>query len=121
MSAFITSMIARIGEAVMDREQAAADEAQYQKEQRQSMVHRRAEEIHAKRIALLSAEDTAVALERLSTYPKCIEMMRAELAVSNAAFGEMMAWLMRNALFTDSLSQAWAEFDKMDAEQGELH
>jgi hypothetical protein len=99
----------------------AQDEAQYQKEQRQALVHRRAEEIHAKRIAHLSAEDIAVALERLSTYPKCIALMRADLAISVAAFGETMAGLMRNALFTDSLSQAWAEFDKMDAEQGELN
>jgi hypothetical protein len=105
----------RMGEFIADREQDALDEAQHQKEQRQSLVHRRAEEIQAKRVTVLSMEDVAIALERLSTYPKCIAMMLEDLAVSNEAFGTTMHELMRNSLFTDSLNQAHDEFKTLDA------
>lgn len=112
----------RTGDFVMDREQAEADEAQYQKEHRQSLIHRRAEEIQAKRVTMLSAEDVAIALERLSTYPKCIAMMLEDLAVSTEAFGTTMAGLMRNSLFMDSLNQAYDEFKTLDeAKAGERH
>src|SRR5882762_8858045 len=95
MGAITPIGVTRAGEYVMDIEQHAADEAQHQKEQRQSLVHRRAEEIQAARTVQLSVEDIAVALERLSTYPKCIAMMRVDLAIGDAKFGETVAGLIR--------------------------
>jgi hypothetical protein len=111
--------VTRSGEYVMDIEQHKADEAEYQREQRQSLIHRRAEEIQSKRVKVLSAEDIAIALERLSTYPKCIAMMREDLAKSDKAFGTTMHELMRNSLFTDSLNQAHDEFKTLDAVKSE--
>lgn len=119
MGAITPIGVTRLGEAVFDREQAEADEAQFQREQRQSLIHRRAEEIQSKRVKVLSAEDMAIALERLSTYPKCIAMMREDLAKSDKAFGTTMHELMRNSLFTDSLNQAHDEFKTLDSVKSE--
>lgn len=115
MGAITPIGVTRLGEAVMDREQAAADEAQYQSEQRKTLIHRRAEEINAARCGKLTLEDMSLAFELLSTFSNCLDCLRVEMLTDRPGFAAYQMSMIRAALLTDSMQQANKEFADLDA------
>lgn len=112
----------RLGDFTMDREQAAADEAEFQKEQRHELVMQRAEEIHAKRCAEMSLEDMALAFELLSTYPVCLTSLREDMLKNDPAMAYALLSMIKSTLMCESIGQANVEFRALDEiKTGEVH
>lgn len=114
----------RTGEYVIDREQAAADEAQYQREQRADLIHARINEIQAKRMAELSLDDLALALDELSTaaFVGCRESMRKMLLARDPVLVHDLLGMIQGLLCRSSCDQANAEFASLDSiKTGEVH
>lgn len=122
MGAITSIGVTRLGEAIYDREQAAADEAEYQKEQRAHLIAQRGDEILEKRCANLSDEDLALAFETLSTYSICLATINSSMKARHCHFAETLEILVRGALVPDSIRQAREEFASLDAiKTGEVH
>jgi hypothetical protein len=122
MGAITPIGVTRMGEALFDREQAAADEAQYQREQRHQLVMQRAEEIHAKRCAEMSLDDMALAFELLSTYPVCLTSLREDMLKNDPAMAYALLSMIKATLMCESIGQANVEFSKLDEiKSGECH
>ncbi len=114
--------VTRWADFTMDREQAADDEAQFQKEQRSHLIAQRGDEILAKRCANLSDEDLALAFETLSTYSICLATINSSMKARHCHFAETLEILVRGALVPDSIRQAREEFASLDAiKTGEVH
>lgn len=106
----------------MDREQAAADEAQFHFEERARLINARADEINLARFKSLSDEDMALALETLSTYPMCIKGIKKEMLAHGESFALIFETYVMAALLSDSIRQAREEFTSLDAIKiGEVH
>lgn len=124
MGAITPIGVTRIGEALFDREQAAADEAQFQKELRADLIHARINEIQAKRMAELSLDDLALALDELSTaaFVSCRESMRKMLLARDPVLVHDLLGMIQGLLCRSSCDQANAEFASLDAiKTGEVH
>lgn len=106
-----------------DREQAAQDETQHQRERRVKQIVARSDEIYEARMIDLSIEDMALAFEIISTMPKCLEGLRDDIRADHRFLGDALIGLVNGALRTDSLDQANREFAAMDVKpvDGELH
>lgn len=112
----------RLGDFTMDREQAAADEAQFQAEERARLLNARADEINLARFKSLTDEDMALALETLSTYPMCIKGIRKAMVEHSDSFAYLLETYVIAALLSDSIRQAREEFASLDAiKAGDLH
>jgi hypothetical protein len=114
----------RTGEYVIDREQAAADEAQHQREVRADLVHNRVNEILAKRMAELSLEDMALVFEDLSTpaFSGCLEAIRKALLQRDTQVLHSLLGMIEGLLVRSSTDQAREEFAKLDAlARGDCH
>ena len=111
----------RLGDYTMDREQAAADEAQYQREQRADLIHARINEIQAKRMAELSLDDLALALDELSTaaFVGCRESMRKMLLARDPMLVHDLLGMIQGLLCRSSCDQAHNEFKTLDAVKSE--
>jgi hypothetical protein len=116
MSTVTMFYVTRLGEAVIDREQAADDEAQYQREMRADLIHARINEIQAKRMAELSLDDLALALDELSTaaFVGCRESMRKMLLAHDPVLVHDLLGMIQGLLCRSSCDQANAEFAKLD-------
>jgi len=110
-------------EFAAEREQAAQDEIQHQREQRVTQIVSRSDEIYKARMIDLSIEDMALAFEIISTMPKCLEGLRDDIRSDHRFLGDALIGLVSGALKTDSLDQANREFAAMDRKpvDGELH
>lgn len=114
----------RLGDYTMDREQAEADEADYQAELRARQINVRAEEIQAAREKEVSAEDLQTALEMLSrpSYISCIESLRKAMIERDPDTVYALRGMIFGCLVLDSIDKAHAEFAAMDKLQdGEVH
>ena len=112
----------RLGEYVSDHEQAAADEAQHQREERARLLNARADEINLARFKNLTDEDMALALETLSTYPMCIKGIRQAMLQHSDSFALVLETYVIAALLSDSLRQAREEFKTLDdIKTGDCH
>jgi hypothetical protein len=99
-----------------DRDLAAQDDAQHQREVRAALINARANEINQRRSESFSDEDMALALETLSTYTTCIGDIKRGMVAHGASFAYLLEIYVLAALLPDSLRQARQEFEKMDAE-----
>lgn len=116
--------VTRWADYTMDREQAAADEADYQAELRARQIHLRAEEIQAAREKALSIEDLQTALEILSGpfLRRNVESLRESLLERSPDTSYTLSGMIFGCLVADSIEKARAEFAEMDAlEDGEVH
>lgn len=114
--------VTRWSDYTMDREQAEADEAQHQIEQRALLINARADEINLARFKSLTDEDMALALETLSTYPMCIKGIKSAMVEHCDSFAILMETYVMAALLSDSIRQAREEFASLDAiKTGEVH
>lgn len=114
----------RLGDFTMDREQAAADEADYQAELRARQIHLRAEEIQAAREKALSVEDLQTALEMLSGpfFRRNAESLRESLIERSPDTSYTLSGMIFGCLVADSIEKARAEFEAMDElKTGDLH
>ena len=112
----------QLGEYLYDREQAAADEAQFQFEERARLINARADEINAQRFKSLTDEDMALALETLSTYPMCIKGIKKAMSEHSDSFAYLLETYVMAALLSDSIREARAEFATLDEiKTGEVH
>lgn len=108
----------------MDRDQAEADEAQYQQEQRAELRHRRVCEIQDAREKALSVDDLQLAFDKLSTAPyrDQIARLRTELLARDHMAVFSLIGMIQGVLLSDSIDQAIAEFKTLDeAKAGECH
>ena len=124
MSTVTPINVTRAGEYVIDREQAAADEADYQAELRARQINLRAEEIQAAREKELSVEDLQTALEMLSgpVFIRQAHSLRKSLIERCPDTSYTLRGMIFGCLVADSIKQALAEFAAMDAlEDGDLH
>lgn len=125
MGAITPIGVTRIGEALFDREQAAADEADYHTETRAELLHSRIEEIQAARMKALSTEDLQYAFEKLSTdaYLKTLAALREDLLThSQELTAAGMRGMIRGMILLGSIEKAHAEFAKLDeAKDGDHH
>lgn len=122
MSTVIPINVTRLADTIFDRELEALDEAQYQAEQRQTLIHRRAEEINAARCGKLTLEDMSLAFELLSTFSNCLDCLRVEMLTDRPGFAAYQMSMIRAALLTDSMQQANDEFADLDAlKSGDRH
>ncbi|MFK4444669.1 hypothetical protein ABH944_004827 [Caballeronia udeis] len=122
MGAITPIGVTRLGEAVFDREQAEADEAQHQREERACLLNARADEINLARFKNLTDEDMALAMETLSTYPMCIKGIRQAMLQHSDSFALVLETYVIAALLSDSLRQAREEFKTLDAiKTGDCH
>jgi hypothetical protein len=109
-------------DARADAELAALDDAQHNDAERQSLIHRRAEEINAARCGKLTLEDMSLAFELLSTFSNCLDCLRVEMLTDRPGFAAYQMSMIRAALLTDSMQQANDEFANLDAlKTGEVH
>jgi hypothetical protein len=115
MGAITPINVTRLGETIFERELSALDESQHFAEQRQSLIHRRAEEINANRCGKLSIEDMAIAFEMLSTFPTTLKLLRDEMVTDSSGFAPFLMHTIRTALLVDSMAQANKEFANLDA------
>lgn len=117
--------VTRWADYTMDREQAAADEAQYHAETRAELLHSRIEEIQAARMKALSTEDLQYAFEKLSTnaYLKTLAALREDLLThSQELTAAGMHGMIRGMILLGSIEKAHAEFAKLDeAKDGDHH
>lgn len=116
--------VTRSGEYVMDIEQHAADEADYQKDLRADLIHARTNEIQAKRMKELSLDDLALALDQLSTasFVGCRESLRTLLLNVDKQLVHNLLGMIEGLLVRSSCDQARAEFAALDeAKAGDLH
>lgn len=116
--------VTRAGEYVMDIEQHAADEAQYQREVRADLIHARVNEILAKRMAELSLEDMALAFEDLSTpaFSGCLSSIRSALLSRDTQVLHSLLGMIEGLLVRSSTDQAREEFATLDSiKTGEVH
>jgi hypothetical protein len=124
MGAITPIGVTRLGEAVMDREQYEADEADYQAELRARQIHLRAEEIQTAREKALSVEDLQTALEILSGpfLRRNVESLRASLIERSPDTSYTLSGMIFGCLVADSIEKARAEFAAMDKLQdGKVH
>lgn len=124
MNAVTMFYVTRVGEFIADREQAAADEAQHQREVRADLVHNRVNEILAKRMAELSLEDMALAFEDLSTpaFSGCLGSIRIALLQRDTQVLHSLLGMIEGLLVRSSTDQAREEFKTLDAAKaGEFH
>lgn len=124
MGAITPIGVTRLGEAIYDREQVAADEADYQAELRARQINVRAEEIQAAREKALSVEDLQTALEMLSgpVFIRQAHSLRKSLIERDTDTAYTLRGMIFGCLVADSIEQARAEFAAMDAlEDGEVH
>lgn len=122
MSSVTPFFATRHGEYVMDREQDALDEAQYQVEERARLINARADEINLARFKSLSDEDMALALEMLSTYPMCISGIKRDMLAHGESFALIFETYVLAALLSDSIREAREEFATLDAvKAGDCH
>lgn len=107
----------RLGDYTMDREQAAADEAQFQKGQRDELRHQRVMEIQEARQAALSVDDIQFAFDKLSTSPYRDQLarLRTELLAHDHIAVFSLIGMIEGVLVSDSIDQAIAEFKTLDA------
>lgn len=116
--------VTRWADFTMDREQAAADEAQHFAELRARQINLRAEEIQAAREKALSVEDLQTALEMLSgpVFRRNAESLRASLIERNPDTAYALAGMIFGCLVADSIDKALAEFKALDEiKVGDLH
>ena len=110
-----TSVLMRAFEDLADAYQQKQDDEQHFADQRQALIHRRAEEINAMRCGKLTLEDMSLAFELLSTFSNCLDCLRVEMLTDRPGFAAYQMSMIRAALLTDSLQQANAEFADLDA------
>lgn len=124
MGSITPFFVTRLGEFIADREQAAADEAQYQREVRADLIHNRVNEILAKRMAELSLEDMALAFEDLSTpaFSGCLGSIRTALLQRDTQVLHSLLGMIEGLLVRSSTDQAREEFATLDSvKSGEFH
>lgn len=116
--------VTRSGEYVMDIEQHAADEVQYQKDLRADLIHARTNEIQAKRMKELSLDDLALALDVLSTaaFVSQRASLRTSLLTRDEQLVPMLLGMIEGVLISDSIDKTLKEFSTLDAQKaGDLH
>jgi hypothetical protein len=124
MGAITPINVTRLGEAVMDREQATADEADHRAELRARQINLRAEEIQAAREKALSVEDLQTALEMLSgpVFIRQAHSLRKSLLERDTDTAYTLRGMIFGCLVADSIEQAIAEFKTLDAAKtGDRH
>lgn len=102
-------------DAHVDAELAKLDDAQHHDDERQALIHARAEQINAMRCGKLTTEDMAIAFETLSTFPETLKFIRVEMVTDAPGFAAYLMSTVRAALMVDSIRQAREEFANLDA------
>lgn len=106
----------RLGDYAIDKALSEEDRREALEERRQQYVNKRSEEIFERRTKFVSHEDTALALELMSSRPGTVLRLMEMIHHRDDPTAQEMRAMIHATILTDSIDTAITEFRALEAE-----